>query len=137
MNQSNVYFGNPNDTTMSTPMSMPKEEPNKKDESIKPTTSEIFTFLNKNVNTILTLSIAVAIGFAIKDFMNALVVNILQPSIMLLIMAIDTNNYLPITQNLREKQVSVDIAKFLGNMLVLKLVIGGMYLMYKYSSILF
>jgi large-conductance mechanosensitive channel len=80
---------------------------------------------------------AIAIGYALKDFMNALVLNILQPCIMMLIMAIDKNNYLPITQNLREKEVAVDLPKFLGNMLILKLVIGSMYLVNKYSALLF
>lgn len=133
MNNSNNFFDNPGD---SSPMSIPKEQPTQKDDSIKPTTTEVFKFLNINVTTILTFSIAMAIGFALKDFMNALVVNILQPSVMILIMFIDRNNYLPITQSIRDKNVSIDVAKFLGNMLVLKLVIGSMYFMYKYSSIL-
>jgi len=52
-------------------------------------------------------------------------------------MYVDSNNYLPITQSLREKQVTIDVAKFLGNLLVLKLVIGSMYFVYKYSNIVF
>jgi large-conductance mechanosensitive channel len=108
----------------------------KEDSSIKPTHTELFNFLNTKSNTILTLGIAVAIGFALKDFINALVINILQPSFMCLIMYLDTKNYLPITQNLRDKQVSIDVARFLGNMLVFKLVIGSMYFIYKYSNIL-
>lgn len=106
------------------------------DSSVKPTHTELFNFLNTKSNTILTVGIAVAIGFALKDFMNALVINILQPSLMLFIMYIDTKNNLPITQSLRDKTVSIDIARFLGNMLVLKLVIGTMYFIYKYSNIL-
>jgi len=134
MDISNDYF---NDPTNSLPTSLqPKEEPKKENDTIKPTKTELFTFLNTNANTILTLGIAVAIGFALKDFMNALVLNILQPSIMLIIMFIDKNNYLPITQSLRDKNISVDPAKFLGNMLVLKLVIGSMFFIYKYSNIL-
>ena len=138
MDISNDFF---NDPTNSLPTSLPtglppKEEPKKENDTIKPTTTELFKFLNTNANTILTLGIAVAIGFALKDFMNALVLNILQPSVMLIIMFIDKNNYLPITQSLRDKNISVDPAKFLGNMLVLKLVIGSMYFIYKYSNIL-
>ena len=143
MNPSNISFNNPNDSPMDYPASVPAEQPiteTKKaneNKSGKPDTSEVFTFLNTNTTTILTFSMAVAIGFALKDFMNAFVHNILQPSLMMIIMYFDSNNYLPITQSLRNKEVSIDVAKFLGNMLVLKLVIGSMYFIYKYSSTLF
>ena len=150
MNPANVNFGNPNDNPTTFPVEMPKEQQiqqpqpeidqsqEKKDKSNSGiTVDEIFKFLNKNVNTILTFSIAIAIGFAFKDFMNALVIYILQPSMMLLIMAIDKNNYLPMTEGLREKNISIDVPKFLGNMLILKLVIGSMFLVHKYNSILF
>jgi large-conductance mechanosensitive channel len=150
MNPANVNFGNPNDNPTTFPAEMPKEQQiqqpqqqqdqsqdNKDKSSSGITVDEIFKFLNKNVNTILTFSIAIAIGFAFKDFMNDLVIYILQPSIMLLIMAIDKNNYLPITESLREKNISINIPKFLGSMLILKLVIGSMFLVNKYSNLLF
>lgn len=147
MNPANVYFGNPNDNPTTFPAELPKEtQPIQKPQQTQQTedkkdnnssVDEIFKFLNKNANTILTFSIAIAIGFALKDFMNAFVLNILQPAVMLLIMSIDKNNYLPITEGLREKNISIDIPKFLGNLLILKLVIGSMYLINKYSSTLF
>jgi large-conductance mechanosensitive channel len=143
MNPANVYFGNPNDNPTTFPAELPKEtQPQqtqeKKDKSSSGNTvDEVFKFLNKNANTILSVSIAIAIGMAFKDFMNSLVIYILQPSIMLLIMTIDKNNYLPITQTLREKNISIDIPKFLGSTLILKLVIGSMFLVNKYTSILF
>jgi flagellar biosynthesis/type III secretory pathway M-ring protein FliF/YscJ len=150
MNPANVNFGNPNDNPTTFPAEMPKEQQiqqpqqqqdqsqDKKDKSSSGiTVDEIFKFLNKNVNTILTFSIAIAIGFAFKDFMNDLVIYILQPSMMLLIMTIDKNNYLPITESLREKNISINIPKFLGSMLILKLVIGSMFLVNKYSNLLF
>lgn len=141
MNPANISFDNPNDTQLDYPTSVPTEQPDTKKQYKKeetPKTSDIFQFLNNtNANTILTFSIAVSLGLALKDFMNALVHNILQPCIMIIIMYFDPNNYLPITQNLRNKEVSIDIAKFLGNMLVLKLIVGGMYFIYKYSKILF
>lgn len=149
MNPANISFENPNDSPMNFPASVPSEQPQapkkdedekNKDESSKfqkPDTGEVINFLNTKATTILTFSIAIALGFALKDFMNALVYNIIQPSLMTMIMYFDSNNYLPITQSLREKQVTIDVAKFLGNMLVLKLVIGSMYFMYKYSSTFF
>ena len=152
MNPANVYFGNPNDNPTTFPAEIPKEqqlqpEPQqqpqqqtqeKKDKSSSGNTvGEVFKFLNKNVNTILSVSIAIAIGIAFKDFINSLVIYILQPITMLLIMAIDKNNYLPITQSLREKNISIDLPKFLGSTLILKLVIGSMFLVHKYNSILF
>ena len=150
MNPANVNFGNPNDNPTTFPAEMPKEQQiqqpqqqqdqsqDKKDKSSSGiTVDEIFKFLNKNVNTILTFSISIAIGFAFKDFMNDLVIYILQPSMMLLIMAIDKNNYLPITESLREKNISINIPRFLGSMLILKLVIGSMFLVNKYSNLLF
>lgn len=149
MNPANVNFGNPNDNPTTFPAEMPKEQlsqqpqqpdqtKEKKDKSSSGVSmNDVFKFLNTNVNTILTFSIAIAIGFAFKDFMNALVLYILQPSIMLLIMSIDKNNYLPITEGLREKNISIDLPKFLGSMLILKLVIGSMFLVNKYSVILF
>ena len=150
MNPANVYFGNPNDNPTTFPAELPKEQQQQpqqqpqeqtqeqKDKSSSGNTlDEVFKFLNKNANTILSVSIAIAIGIAFKDFMNSLVIYILQPSIMLLIMAIDKNNYLPITESLREKNISLDFPKFLGNMIILKLVIGSMFLVNKYTSILF
>jgi large-conductance mechanosensitive channel len=151
MNPANVYFGNPNDNPTTFPAELPKETQPQQPQQIYPqqtqekkdkstsgiSINEVFKFLNKNANTILTFSIAIAIGFAFKDFINASVIYILQPSIMLLIMAIDKNNYLPITESLREKNISIDIPKFLGNMLILKLVIGSMFLVNKYSAVLF
>lgn len=143
MNPANISFDNPNDSPATYPASVPsqqqqvteKKEANSSALS-KPDTSEMFNFLNTNANTILTFSMAVAIGLALKDFMNALVHNILQPSLLSMIMYFDPNNYLPITQGLREKGVSIDVVKFLGNMLVSKLVIGGVYFIYKYSQVL-
>ena len=150
MNPANVYFGNPNDNPTTFPAELPKEQQKQpqhqpqeqtqeqKDKSSSGNTlDEVFKFLNKNANTILTVSIAISIGIAFKDFMNSLVIYILQPSIMLLIMDIDKNNYLPITESLREKNISLDFPKFLGNMIILKLVIGSMFLVNKYTSILF
>ena len=151
MNPANVYFGNPNDNPTTFPAELPKETQPQQPQQIQPpqtqekkdksssgiNVDEVFKFLNKNANTILSVSIAIAIGIAFKDFMNSLVIYILQPIIMLLIMAIDKNNYLPITQNLREKNISIDIPKFLGSTLILKLVIGSMFLVNKYTSILF
>ncbi len=142
MNPANISFTNPSDSPVDYPASVPNQivEPKNSEKpdssSKKPDTSEIFQFLNTKTISILTFAIAVAIGLALKDFMNALVHNILQPSLMKTIMYFDSNNYLPITQSLRNKEVSIDVAKFLGNMLVLKLVIGTMYFIYKYSEIL-
>jgi large-conductance mechanosensitive channel len=152
MNPANVDFGNPNDNPTTFPAELPKEtqpqqpqpqpQPDKSQEKKDKSnsvisTDQIFKFLNKNANTILTFSIAIAIGYAFKDFINSLVLYVLQPSIMLLIMAIDKNNYLPITESLREKNISIEIPKFLGSLLILKLVIGSMFLVHKYSAILF
>ena len=145
MNPANISFENPNDSPMNYPASVPAEQPQvteKKEEekssnSKKPDVNDVFVFLNTKSTTILTFAIAVALGFALKDFMNVFVYNILQPSLMTIIMYFDANNYLPITQSLREKQVSIDVAKFLGSILVLKLVVGSMYFIYKYSSMFF
>jgi len=151
MNPANVYFGNPNDNPTTFPAELPKETQPQQPQQIQPpqtqekkdksssgiNVDEVFKFLNKNANTILSVSIAIAIGIAFKDFMNSLVIYILQPSIMLLIMAIDKNNYLSITQSLREKNISIDLPKFLGSTLILKLVIGSMFLVNKYTAILF
>jgi large-conductance mechanosensitive channel len=149
MNPANISFENPNDTQMDYPMSVPKEQTQEQTQEQsqeqsnsnrinidKPNTSEAFKFLNINANTILTLAIAVAIGFSLKDFMNSLVYNIIQPLLMKTIMYFDTNNVLPVTQGLREKGVTIDISKFLGNILVIKLVIGSMYILYTYADYL-
>ena len=145
MNPANIFFENPNDSPMNYPASVPAQQPQlteKKEEensnsSKKPDVNDVFIFLNTKSTTILTFAIAVALGFALKDFMNAFVYNILQPILMTIIMYFDSNNYLPITQSLRDKQVTIDVAKFLGSILVLKLVVGSMYFIYKYSSTLF
>ena len=148
MNPANISFENPDDTQMDYPTSVPKEQTQEQTQTKeqqsnsnrinidKPNTSEAFKFLNMNANTILTFAIAVAIGFALKDFMNSLVYNIIQPLLMKTIMYFDSNNVLPITQGLREKGVTIDVSKFLGNILVIKLVIGSMYILYTYADYL-
>ena len=143
----NITFGNPNENPTSfmekTETPETKEPKETKESNSTETTSTknklntIYDFLNTKASTILSFAIAIAIGYAIKDFMNAFVMYVFQPSIMLLIMAIDKNNYLPITEGLREKNIAIDLPKFLGNMLILKLVIGSMYLVNKYGDILF
>ena len=100
-------------------------------------TDEVMEFLNIKATTILTFATAVAIGLALKDFMGALVVNILQPSIIMLITTLDKNEYLPITTALKERNAQIDFTKFFGASLVLKLVVVSMYFIYKYSTVLF
>jgi large-conductance mechanosensitive channel len=145
MNPANISFENPNDTQMDYPTSVPKEQTQEQTQEQsngnrinidKPNTSEVFKFLNMKADTILKLAMAVAIGYALKDFMNAFVYNIIQPTLMKMIMYFDANNILPITQGLREKGVTIDVSKFLGNMLVIKLVIGSMYILYTYAEYL-
>jgi large-conductance mechanosensitive channel len=141
MNPANISFENPNDTQIDYPTSVPKEQPQAKKESNrmnfeKPDTGEVFKFLNMDAKTILTFAMAVAIGLALKDLMNSLVYNIIQPSLMAIIMRLDSNDILPITQGLRDKGVTIDVSKFLGNILVIKLVIGSMYILYNYAEYL-
>ena len=61
--------------------------------------------------------------------------SIFQPLLMNIIMFIDSNNYLPITNLLREKNPQIDIAKFLGSILTVKIVIILLYLMNKYENL--
>ena len=100
-------------------------------------TDEILAFVNNKASTILAFATAVAIGLALKDLMGALVMNILQPSLMMFIMYMDKNDYLPITASLREKNVQIDVSKFLGSILIFKLVVASMYLIYKFSGVVF
>jgi large-conductance mechanosensitive channel len=97
----------------------------------------VFNFLNMKATTIITLATAVAIGLSLKDVLNSLVHNIIQPVIFNIIMTIDKNNYLPITPALRDKNVPLDFSKFLGSTLVVKLVVDLMYFMNKYEIFLF
>lgn len=145
----NVNFGNPNASPTNFPYfdsqpqnsnekNIPQNNDKNKSEKSGDSNDKIISFLNKNTITILTISIAVAIGLGIKDFINSFVINVLQPSLMLLIMTIDKNDYLPITKTLREKnpEANIDISKLLGSLLVLKLIVGSTYLMYIYTNIL-
>lgn len=97
---------------------------------------KIINFLNYKAITILSIAIAIAIGLGIKDFINSFVMNVLQPSLMILIMTFDKNDYLPMTSSLREKNPQIDIAKLLGSLLVLKLIILSTYLFFIYTNIL-
>jgi len=143
----NVTFGNPNENPTSfmekaEPQETPATQEKNTNETKETSSNEkkinkVYEFLNTKVTTILTFAIAIAIGYAIKDFMNSFVMYVFQPIMMLLIMAIDKNNYLPITEGLREKNIAIDLPKFLGSMLILKLVIASMYLANKYSNVIF
>jgi large-conductance mechanosensitive channel len=139
----NINFGNPNANPASyqfysNQTTENKDIPSKKNNDIKSqeTTDKILNFLNIQTSTILTFAIAMAIGFGIKDFLNSMVMNVLQPSIINLILTIDKNDYLPITSSLREKNPQIEMSKFLGSLLVLKLIVGITYLIYIYSNIL-
>jgi large-conductance mechanosensitive channel len=144
----NINFGNPNayptnfpqlDTFNQIPDNKSNKiegDDNKLENKTSDTSHKITNFLNIKSTTILTFAIAIAIGFGIKDLLNAMVMNILQPSLVALILMLDKNDYLPITASLREKNLQIDISKFLGSLLVLKLIVGSTYLMYIYSNIL-
>jgi large-conductance mechanosensitive channel len=95
----------------------------------------LFTFLNTKPTTILAFATAFAVGFALKDFVGAFVQSIFQPLLMNIIMFVDSNNYLPITNLIREKNPQIDIAKFLGSVLTVKIVIILLYLMNKYENL--
>jgi hypothetical protein len=132
-------FGYPNQPTESIDQKNISDNDNKNKNTSQESTElndKIINFLKIKTTTILTFAIAVAIGFGIKDFINSMVINILQPSLVTLILTLDKNDYLPITASLREKNLQIDISKFLGSLLVLKLVVGSSYLMYVYTNIL-
>ena len=112
-----------------------QQNKNKTDTSINK--DKIFNFLNIKTTTILTVATAVAIGLTLNNLMTSLVQNVLQPIIFKIITSIDKNDYLPITAGLREKNLPIDFSKFLGSMLIVKLVIIFMYFMNKYEYFLF
>jgi len=97
----------------------------------------IFTFLNSKTTTILTVATAVAIGFTLNNLMTSLVHNVIQPMLFSIIITLDKNDYLPITAGLREKNLPLDFSKFLGSILIFKLVVIFMYFMNKYEYFLF
>jgi hypothetical protein len=142
----NINFGNPNAQPTNFPsfdnLNMQTNSTNEKNkestEKSKELNDKIINFLNLKTISILTIAIAIAIGLGIKDFINSFVMSVLQPSLMLLIMTIDKNDYLPFTSSLREKnpQANLDISKLLGSLLVLKLIVGTTYLFYVYTNIL-
>ena len=144
----NINFGNPNASPTNFPnfdsqnqyneQNITQNNDKNKSEKSGDLNDKIISFLNKNTITILTISIAVAIGLGIKDFINSFVMNVLQPSLMLLLMSIDKNDYLSITRTLREKnpETNIDISKLLGSLLVVKLIVGLTYLLYIYTNIL-
>jgi hypothetical protein len=141
----NINYGNPNSHPASVQFfsnekieSKDDIESNdkKKEDNNSDLNQKIMNFLNLKTTTILTFAFAVAIGFGIKDFINAVVLNILQPVLFSIILALDKNDYLPITAALREKNIPIDISKMMGALLVLKLVIGFTYFMYVYTNIL-
>lgn len=98
---------------------------------------KILNFLNIKATTILTFATAVAIGFALNNLMSSLVHNVIQPILFSIIITFDKNDYLPITAGLREKNQPLDFSKFLGSILVVKLVVILMYLMNKYDHLFF
>lgn len=97
----------------------------------------IFSFLNIKATTILTVATAVAIGFTLNNLMSSLVHNVIQPILFNIIVTLDKNDFLPITAGLREKNLPLDFSKFLGSILVVKLVVIFMYFMNKYEYFLF
>ena len=141
----NINFGNPNTYPTNffaeAEMEQQKTQQNSEQkrvnvkEQYNVTKENIFSFLNNKATTILAFATAFAIGFALKDFMGSLVQNIFQPILMNLIMLIDRNDYLPITPIIREKNPQVDIAKFLGSILVVKFIVILMYFMNKYEHL--
>lgn len=142
----NINYGNPNEHPASFQFYSNEKSTSKddiesnNDKPIDPKNSDlnqkIISFLNLKVTSILTFAFAIAIGFGIKDFINATVMNVLQPILFSIVLSVDKNDYLPITASLREKNVQIDISKFMGSLLVLKLVIGFTYFMYVYTNIL-
>ena len=113
------------------------EKPNKNKLDISINKDNIFNFLNIKATTILTFATAVAIGLTLNNLMTSLVHNVIQPILFKIIISIDKNDFLPITPGLREKNLPIDFSKFLGSMLIVKLVVILMYFMNKYEFFLF
>jgi hypothetical protein len=97
----------------------------------------ILSFLNIKATTILTVATAVAIGFTLNNLMSSLVHNVIQPILFNIIVTLDKNDFLPITAGLREKNLPLDFSKFLGSILIVKLVVIFMYFMNRYEFFLF
>jgi len=62
---------------------------------------KVFNFLNIKATTILTVATAVAIGFTLNNLITSLVHNVIQPILFKIIVSIDKNDFLPITDGLR------------------------------------
>lgn len=58
-----------------------------------PFSKKIIDFLNSNATTLLTTAFGISIGFAFKDFVSSIVINLLQPLIIKLIILLDVNNF--------------------------------------------
>jgi large-conductance mechanosensitive channel len=97
----------------------------------------ILSFLNLKNLTILTFASAIAIGLTLKDLINSFVFNIFQPLLMSIIIFFDKNSYLSITTYLKEKNPQIDFARFLGSLLIVRLVVVFMYLLNTYSYLFF
>jgi large-conductance mechanosensitive channel len=69
-------------------------------------------FLNMNATTILTTAIGMSIGFAFKDLITSLAINVIQPLIYKIVTKFDSNNYLNLQTLLTDNHTNFNFTTF-------------------------
>ena len=123
----NVNFGNPNEypsnpagtQALSIPQIPTANQTVKEDTQQKTNNSffkNIHNFLNVKTGTILTAALGMAIGFAFKDFISSIVINILHPLIVLFLSITHLNNLYDLSRFISPERNVLNVSLFFSSL---------------------
>ena len=88
---------------------------------------KIKSFLLSKSGTIITASFGMAIGFALKDFVSSIVVNLLKPLIALIFTMTHLNNYFDFNYIISSENNALNLSSFITSLITFIMVIIIVY----------
>jgi len=115
----NAYPTNPNGTRAVNNMPEPSTQNHMQPSQNKNNISyfqKILFFLNSKTGTVLTSAMGMAIGFAFKDFIGAIVINVLQPIVVMIITMTHLNSFYDFTVFISPEKNALNVSTFISSL---------------------
>ena len=112
---------------------------NQQMDSIKKTdlsfAKKMIHFLNVKTGTILLTAVSMSIGFALKDFIQSFVSNILQPSVIFFINTSYINKIFNFSNMVSRENNELKIIQFISSAFTLFFIVIAVYLVYNAANV--
>jgi large-conductance mechanosensitive channel len=90
---------------------------------------KIHNFLVSKSGTIITNAFGMAIGFALKDFISSIVINLFKPLLAFIFSAINLNNYYDLNSIISPQNNALNFGSFITSLITFIMVVISVYLM--------